>query len=128
MVAVGLAIVALIMTVRMISGSFTSSTPAVSATSAPVTAPPRPARRTKRGARPAAQPNAGAVTPNLDPRLKLNLLTETETLAYEGKGRNIFRANVEDAVVIPKPVAPAIKPNPAPPPQPAVYTPPPPPP
>ncbi len=41
---------------------------------------------------------------SLDPRLRLDLLKDTESTLYEGKGRNIFRAEAE----IPKPIASAM--------------------
>ena len=67
------------------------------------------------------------MTPSLDPRLHLTELQATETTDYTGKGRNIFLAQAND-VVIPTPVATAIKPKNTQPPPPPVYTPPPPPP
>ncbi len=57
---------------------------------------------------------AATLTPSLDPRLRLDLLKDSESVDYQGKGRNIFRAQAEE---IPKPVAPALtsnKANPAP--------------
>jgi hypothetical protein len=62
----------------------------------------------------------GPVTPNMDPRLRLATIAETENLAYTGNGRNIFKAQIEEP--IPPPVAPAevAKPmGPEPPPPPA---------
>jgi hypothetical protein len=53
-------------------------------------------------------------------------LQQTENAEYTGKGRNIFLAQADD-VVIPKPVAPAIKPTTVAP-EPPVPVPPPPPP
>ena len=51
---------------------------------------------------------------SLDPTLRLDLLTTSEGTKYEGKGRNIFRAEAE---VIPQAKFPAIKPGPVPPPE-----------
>jgi hypothetical protein len=60
----------------------------------------------------------------LDPMLRVDLLKDTEDTKYEGKGRNIFRAEAE---VIPQAKFPAIKsPMPAPPPEPQGPPPPPP--
>lgn len=131
-VAIALAVVAVIMTARMISSSFSSSSnsaPPATTVAASTQAAQRPSRRGARGRNAIARKtNAGPVTPSLDPRLKLNLLSETEGLEYTGEGRNIFKSNAED-IAIPKPVAPGrtdqakVQP-PVPPP----YTPPPPPP
>lgn len=43
------------------------------------------------------------ISESLDPRLRLDLLANSEKVQYEGKGTNIFRAGAED-VDIPKPV------------------------
>ncbi len=74
------------------------------------------AARRRRGAR-------TPVLPDLDPRLRLNLLAQSEDVKYEGTARNIF--DRESLPEIPQPVAPAKKETPPPPP---VYVPPPPPP
>lgn len=60
---------------------------------------------------------------SLDPTLRLDLLRNSEDTKYEGKGRNIFRAEAE---VIPQAKFPPIKPQPMPPPE-ATGPPPPPP-
>jgi hypothetical protein len=44
--------------------------------------------------------------PSLDPTLRFEWLKSSEDTQYEGKGRNIFRAEAEQ-VVIPEPVKPA---------------------
>lgn len=44
------------------------------------------------------------LTNSLDPTLRLDLLKSTEDIEYVGKGRNIFRAEAEVPVAIPKPV------------------------
>jgi hypothetical protein len=60
---------------------------------------------------------------SLDPTLRLDLLTTSEGTKYEGKGRNIFRAEAE---VIPQPKFSAMKQMPPPPPEPQGPAPPPP--
>jgi hypothetical protein len=60
---------------------------------------------------------------SLDPTLRLDLLNTSEGTKYEGKGRNIFRAEAE---VIPKPKFSAMKTMPTPPPEPQGPPPPPP--
>jgi hypothetical protein len=99
-------------------------------------APPAPSAAAATGApKPAAQPRrrsdqhhyvAYALAPTLDPRLRLDLMKESERLQYEGSGRNIFQDRPLDP--IPTPTAPGLtgkastpqKPKwvPAPPPQP----------
>ena len=62
---------------------------------------------------------------NLDPRLRLDLLKNSENVEYKGNGRNIFRAGAEP--VIAKPMTPAMikqqaaeKAAPPPPPRPTI--------
>jgi hypothetical protein len=127
MVAIGLAVVALFMVIRMFD--FGSSTPvaATNTTSATPAAPVRHTASTRpRRLVPKTTP-AGPVTTSLDPRLHLTRLNLTENTEYTGKGRNIFLAQTED-VVIPQPVAPGIKQVKVEPPPPPAYVPPPPPP
>jgi len=67
---------------------------------------------------------AGALAPSADPRLRLDLLKYSEDMQYEGNGRNIFEAKMEE---IPKPITPVAS-KPEPPPVPIPTGPPPPPP
>ncbi len=63
----------------------------------------------------ARRPKANTVlTQTVDPRLRLDLLNAAANTRYEGKGRNIFRAEAEPAPEIPKPVISPITPNPQP--------------
>jgi len=62
------------------------------------------------------------VARSLDPELRFDWLKASEDTKYQGNGRNIFRAQ---EVVIPKPVAPPVRPQPATPPPPPAYQPPP---
>jgi hypothetical protein len=104
--AIALTVVALLLVIRTLTGS--GSTPA------PVTvAPPsaakaaQPAATGKRPARSRDSRHLAVVwTPTLDPRLRLDLLKDSEGLKYEGAGRNVFREHLEE---IPKPVAPGLK-------------------
>src|SRR5258708_16866332 len=108
MVAVGLAVVALLMVIRMFD--FGSSNPAAAPNTASAT-PAAPAPHVvapRRGHSASKTTAAGPVTTSLDPRLHLNELNVTENTEYTGKGRNIFLAQAED-VVIPKPVAPGLQ-------------------
>jgi hypothetical protein len=106
-------VVALIMFIRMISSS-TSSTPAVAAsTPAPIAPQPRATtRRTTRG-KSKTDKSSGPATPSLDPRLRLSDLKEAEETTYDGTGRNIFVATEEPKQPIPTPISPGIT-NPGP--------------
>jgi hypothetical protein len=65
------------------------------------------------------------VQPSLDPTLRFDWLKASEDVKYEGRGRNIFRAEAEP-VAIPPPVAPPVPDqsqqviNPGPPPPPPI--------
>jgi pyruvate/2-oxoglutarate dehydrogenase complex dihydrolipoamide acyltransferase (E2) component len=80
-----------------------------------------------RGRRPTAPVPAAALAPSADPRLRLDLLKYSEDMQYEGNGRNIFEAKMEE---IPKIITPPDKKKTAevPPPIPIPTGPPPPPP
>jgi hypothetical protein len=94
-------------------------------------APPAPAASASEAAPPvrAAAPRGtapgkktGALTPSLDPTLRFDWLRESEDTKYVGKGRNIFRAQVD----IPAPIEPGHTDTPGPPPPPPGPPPPPP--
>lgn len=107
-----------------------SKPPAPIQATAPTPTAGGPAARRVGSRRRGAASNANqqpTLTASLDPRLRLDLLKNSESTEYKGSGRNIFKAESEP--VIPKEVVTPIKPkNPEPAPPPPVYTPPPPPP
>jgi hypothetical protein len=75
-----------------------SSSGSSSGTKAPSTR--RDAENAALGEQPAAAPRAknkssSLLTQTIDPRLRLDLLNASENTKYEGKGRNIFRAEAE---------------------------------
>lgn len=82
--AIGLGIVALFTVARVLIPSGPGPD------SAPVSATP-------------AKAQSALLSESLDPRLRLDLLANSEKVQYEAKGTNIFRAKPE-VVVIPKPV------------------------
>lgn len=63
-----------------------------------------------------------AQTESLDPRLRLDLLANSEDVKYQGKGKNIFRAEAEQVVLPHVKVPPLIsqQPNNIPPPPPPI--------
>ncbi|MGH9512118.1 MAG: hypothetical protein ACRD2U_08265 [Terriglobales bacterium] len=109
-VAVVLMVIAIGLLARWLFSSIgTSSAASISpsATSVPAASTPTAHRGTRNNKK------TTTVERSLDPTLRLDLLRVSEDTKYEGKGRNIFRAEAE---VIPKAKFPAIKPMPAPPP------------
>ena len=104
-VAIVLFVVAIFLLVRLWSGGSQPAAAATpNATPATAAAAPQPPRgRRVRGRTPGAR-NTATQAP-LDPRLRLDLLAQSERTEYKGAGRNIFRAEVE----IPKPIEPPIK-------------------
>ncbi|HWR34642.1 MAG TPA: hypothetical protein VN622_02085 [Clostridia bacterium] len=114
-IAIVLMCVAVFLLIRMLSGASApepASAPTATATAtagAPAQAasapapPPRTAQR--RGTRRAP---AAVLNDTLDPTLRLDLLKASEETKYEGKGRNIFRAQAEPAPELPKPVQPVM--------------------
>jgi hypothetical protein len=118
-----LLIIALLLFIRMLAGGSSSGNGAAASSAVPQLVPTVARRSPARRAGRTAEKSAGPVTPSLDPRLHLALLNETESLDYTGKGRNIFKAQMDEP--IPTPVAPAmvesqkpIGPEPPPPPPP----------
>jgi hypothetical protein len=89
--------------------------PALKPAAAPEAAPASPPPTARRI--PARVTRGQAAAQSLDPTVRLSLLASVEGVQYKGTGRNIFHGR-EEAVAIPKPVAPAFK-GPTGPPQPA---------
>lgn len=111
-VAIVLFVVAIFLLVRMGSGGGRRAAAAAptAAPAAPTAAPqPQPPRGRRGHGRTPATSNSAPLA-QLDPRLRLDLLTQSESTEYKGVGRNIFRAEAE----IPKPIeSPIIKKEPA---------------
>lgn len=104
--AIVLALVAVLLLMRMVfSSSSSAATPTASVS--PISPVPQPTdRRTanRTTGRKRVSMKDQRTTPllnSLDPRLRLGLLKSTEDTIYEGHGRNIFRAQMEE---IPKPI------------------------
>jgi hypothetical protein len=127
MIAAGLGLVALFMVWRtFFSGGEVIASKPPAAIQAPTNANAGPSARRVRGRR-TPPPNTTAPA-SVDPRLRLDLLKDSEETEYKGGGRNIFDPRTEPE--IPKEVKSPIaeKKEPTPPPSPPVYIPPPPPP
>jgi hypothetical protein len=125
-IAVGLAVVGVYFGITRLPSMF-SAPPAQPAAVAKSAGPNIPAAQPqRRSISRKGSPKAAALTPTLDPRLRLDLLKRAESTEYQGAGRNIFRAEAEPEIpkIVKSPLEEANK-GPAPP---AVYTPPPPPP
>ena len=96
------AIVLLVFSLFLMFRALTGSSPA----------PPAPSAAATTGvAKPATQPRrrydphhyvAYALAPTLDPRLRLDLMKDSERLQYEGSGRNIFQDRQLDPIPTPK--------------------------
>jgi hypothetical protein len=101
--AIGLVVVALVVTAIR----FFPSSPASAKSPTPIELSPAPPRRTVTGGRTAGK-KVGTAARSLDPTLRYEWLKASEDTKYQGKGRNIFRAQVE----IPKPIVKIRPPEP----------------
>jgi hypothetical protein len=118
MLAIGLGVLALGMVVYRIMYP-TGSAPATAGAASPAVTAPPPRPATARRSTAAGQPRNARPAASLDPTLQLGLLRSAEETTYTGKGRNIFRAQID---IIPRVVKNPVHV------QQQVYTPPPPPP
>ncbi len=106
------AIVLMVLAIVLVGRFLYASLSAPSAAAAPSVAdtnqaaldePPAPATRGNSGTTGVKKP--AALKNSLDPRLRFDFLRASEDTKYEGKGRNIFRAEAE----IPKIIQPVVK-------------------
>jgi len=107
MLAAVLAVLALVLLYRWISGSGEESESPATGARAPVTATsttPGERAGTKAGIR------GPLLAQTLDPTLRFDLLKSSEDVTYKGSGRDIFRSQAEPAPMpkIPQPVQPAM--------------------
>ena len=121
--AIALMVLAVLLIGRMLfSSGETSSvaaTSSVTPSSTPSPADPAPTRVVH--VRPGAQKKPAHVARSLDPSLRYDWLKASEDTEYQGKGRNIFRAEAEIPKIIQAPVTatkdqPSVPPPPPPPP------------
>jgi hypothetical protein len=103
-IALVLFVLAVFLLLRMRSGGGQPAAAAAPAATTAAPAAPQPARGRRGRRNPGARNQASANAP-LDPRLRLDLLKQSEETEYKGAGRNIFIAQSE----IPKPVENPIK-------------------
>jgi hypothetical protein len=105
MLAIGLGVLALGMVVYRVFNP-TGSAPATAGAAPPAVMPNAvPPRPTPKRTTTAGQTRAPRAASSLDPTLQLDLLRSAEETQYTGKGRNIFRAQID----IPKVVAPPVQ-------------------
>lgn len=100
-----MAVAALLLMRLVFSSSSSAAVPTASVTATSVVPQPTDRRTptSTRGRRRVSMKEPPLIN-TLDPRLRLDLLKTTEDTVYEGRGRNIFRAQQEE---IPQPIATA---------------------
>ena len=122
--AIVLGCVAVLLVGYQLKDSFSDGTPTSRAVAPVIVAVPT----AKSGGGPAAV-KVGTTTAQLDPTLHMEAMLVTESLVYNGNGRNIFAPSSAEVIAeIPKPIAPPRQIGPPPVPQPVVAQGPPPPP
>jgi hypothetical protein len=98
--AIALLVLAILLIGRMFFSSGDSSSVAATSSSAPSSSPIAPAPARVVHVRPGAQKKPAHVVRSLDPTLRYDWLKATEDTVYQGKGRNIFRAEAEIPQII----------------------------